>query len=622
MHGAVETEHGLVIAVDRLQRDAQVVGPLHELLTVGGVAHRRGRDGDHPRRARTPGHGQEVAQRLDRTVDGVRSQVFGITEMACQAKWGSGILHYIQVLAFAEPEHDHAARVGADVDDGERPVVRLGVEHCVHAPMLPYIGGPVSSVDMPRRPIRLAAPADELHPTFAAIRSEIGVASTFATAVLAEADESAHTPRLPGADLTDVPFITLDPPDSMDLDQAFHLERLSGGGFRLRYAIADVAAFVGPGGSVDAEAHRRVETAYSPDERAPLYPPVLSEGAASLLPEGPRPAVVWQVDVDDQGATIGADVHRAMVSSRAKLAYEGAQVALDDGSADDMLGLLPEIGGALQHAERARGGTSLNVPTQEIVPGDDGYALSFRAPFPVEAWNAQLSLLTGRAAAAMMLEASVGIVRTMPAPDPRDVMRLRRVAAGLGLDWPPRSTYVELLQTIDPRRSTAEAVFLQEAAVLFRAASYAAFDGEPPIVPTHAAIASPYAHCTAPLRRLVDRYANEVCLAIAQGTDVPAWAADALPSLPGEMATGADRGHRLERSMIDAVEAAVLAPFVGRETDALVIDLWKRHRGEVVLRDPAVIGPCDDVHELGADIRVRLEEADLERRAIRFARVP
>ena len=159
--------------------------------------------------------------------------------------------------------------------------------------------------------------------------------------MLDEAERTAREPRLPQVDLTDVPFVTLDPPASMDLDQAFHLERLPQGGVRLRYAIADVAAFVAPGGAVDGEAHARVETVYGPDERAPLYPPVLSEAAASLLPDGPRPAVVWCIDVDDAGAAAEAHVERAMVASRVKLAYGDVQAALDDGSADEMLRLLP-----------------------------------------------------------------------------------------------------------------------------------------------------------------------------------------------------------------------------------------------------------------------------------------
>ncbi len=475
---------------------------------------------------------------------------------------------------------------------------------------------------MPKRPITLTAPAGELLAVFAEVRSDIGIPEAFPPEVSAEAEASAGTPNLPEADLSDLPFVTLDPPDSMDLDQAFHLERRSEGGFRLRYAIADVAAFVTPGGSVDAEAHRRVETAYSPDGRAPLYPTVLSEAAASLLPDGPRPAVVWRIDVDDAGSTVDVALERAMVASRAKLGHGEVQAALDAGRADPMLELLPEIGRLLQQRERDRGGASLGVPKQEVVPSDDGYSLSFEASLPVEGWNAQLSLLTGRAAADLMLGGGVGVVRTMPPPDDGDVSRLRRVAAGLGVSWPDDLPYAELLHTIDASRSTAEAVFLQEATVLFRAAGYAAFDGEPPPDPVHAAIAAPYAHCTAPLRRLVDRYVSEVCLALISDREVPSWAREALPALPAEMAVGADRGHRLERAIVDAVEAVVLAPFVGHESDALVVDLWKRGRGEVALRQPAAIGPCDDVAELGAQVRVRLEEADVDTRTIRFVRVP
>jgi hypothetical protein len=110
-------------------------------------------------------------------------------------------------------------------------------------------------------------------------------------------------------------------------------------------------------------------------------------------------------------------------------------------------------------------------------------------------------------------------------------------------------------------------------------------------------------------------------VAIATGDEVPGWVRDALPELPAEMALGAERSNRLERTAIDAVEAAVLEPFVGRTFDAVVIDLWKKNRGEVALSEPAVIGSCDDVHELGVKLKARLEEADIDRRMIRFARV-
>ena len=89
-------------------------------------------------------------------------------------------------------------------------------------------------------------------------------------------------PGLPERDETDVEFITIDPPGSMDLDQAMHIER-AGEGWRVRYAIADVPAFIRIGGSVDQEVQLRGQTIYCPDLRVPLHPPELSEAAASLL---------------------------------------------------------------------------------------------------------------------------------------------------------------------------------------------------------------------------------------------------------------------------------------------------------------------------------------------------
>ena len=101
-------------------------------------------------------------------------------------------------------------------------------------------------------------------------------------------------------DRTGDPFVTLDPVTSRDLDQAFTIDR-AGEDLVLHYAIADVGFFVDPGDPVDAEAWRRGVTVFLPGRRAPLYPPVLSEAAASLLPDGPRPSVVFTVRVRPDG---------------------------------------------------------------------------------------------------------------------------------------------------------------------------------------------------------------------------------------------------------------------------------------------------------------------------------
>ena len=159
---------------------------------------------------------------------------------------------------------------------------------------------------MPKRSVRLATDSPEIEAAFAELRRQLRVSLQFPAEALAEAEQAARRPRLPDADETSIPFVTLDPLGSMDLDQAFHIER-RGDGYRVRYAIADVAAFVTPGGPMDVEAHERGETLYAPDENARLYPPALSEGAASLLPDQTRPALVWTMDVDETGE--GVDVH-------------------------------------------------------------------------------------------------------------------------------------------------------------------------------------------------------------------------------------------------------------------------------------------------------------------------
>jgi len=474
---------------------------------------------------------------------------------------------------------------------------------------------------VPRRVLRVSGDAAPLRAGLAALRTELGIPDAFPPNVLAEAEQVAHRPRLPSADLTEVEFATLDPPGSTDLDQAFALQRRAGGGYRVRYAIADVAAFVAPAGPLDAETHRRVETQYAPDRRIPLHPTTLSEGAASLLPGQVRPAVLWTLDLDADGGLTATDVRRATVRSRRQLDYPSVQGALDAGTPDEAITLLREVGRLRQQRERDRGGVSLRSPEQEVVVDDGGWALEFRRPRPVEEWNAQLSLLTGMAAATLMLGAGVGVVRTLPAADPRDVQRLRRVAAGLGIDWSPDRGYADLLPTLDDDQP-ATAAFLSEATSLFRGASYRAFDGAAPAAGvTHAALAAPYAHCTAPLRRLVDRYVGETCLAVAAGQLVPEWVRAALPALPDTMAEGRRRTAALERASLDLVEAAILEPSVGSVFAAVVVDVDERRRGGTVqLADPAVLARCDGWPlPLGERIDVRLTAADPVTRTVRFA---
>ncbi|WP_338077185.1 RNB domain-containing ribonuclease [Cellulomonas hominis] len=481
---------------------------------------------------------------------------------------------------------------------------------------------------MPRRHVRLRPTEDArarevdaaVRTGLAALRAELGVPDGFPAEVLAEvARVTGAGPSGSRDDATGVPFVTIDPEGSRDLDQAVHLER-RGPGYRLRYAIADVAAWVRPGGALDAEARRRVVTLYAPDGRVPLHPPALSEGAASLLPGQDAPALLWDVDLDADGEPTAVRVGRALVRSRAQLTYAGAQRALDDGTADGTLTLLREVGRLRQAAEVARGGLTLPTPDQEVeVDARGRWTLTSRATLPVEEWNAQVSLLTGMCAARIMLDGRVGVLRTLPPADPRDVERLRRSARALGVPWPDGADHATVVRALDAA-VPAQAALLTEATTLLRGAAYVAFDGEVPAQAQHAAIAAPYAHATAPLRRLVDRFVGETCVALAAGAEVPEPVRAALPALPELMAAGDRRASAYERGSVDLVEAALLAGRVGEEFDAVVVDVRDDGASGVVqLREPPVRGRVvGEALPLGTDVRVRLAEASVAGRTVRF----
>ncbi|WP_155372040.1 RNB domain-containing ribonuclease [Catellatospora vulcania] len=452
---------------------------------------------------------------------------------------------------------------------------------------------------------------------FTALRHELELPDGFPPAAQAQAEAAAAEVKLPDADRTELPFVTIDPPGSRDLDQAVCLFRRDGG-YRVHYAIADVASYVVPDSPLEAETWRRGQTVYLPDGKVPLHPPVLSEGAVSLLPGVDRAAVVWTIDVSADGDTVGVHMQRARVRSRAKLAYEGVQADVDKGMLAEPIALLPELGKLLTARGLARGAINLPMPEQEIEPHGDGWQLRLRAPLPAEEWNAQISLLTGRAAADIMLAGRIGLLRTMPAPDPEAVARLRVAAKGLGVDWPADMTVGQVLARLDPARPK-DAAFVDEAAELLRGAGYTAFAGQLPDQPLHSAVAAAYAHVTAPLRRLADRYVTEVCLALHDGREVPAWAAAALPELPAVM-SGTDRvSSAAERGAIDLVEATILADRIGETFPATVLDTnHGKPGGTVSLTEPAVRARCDGQLTAGDQITVRLTQADPTKRLVRF----
>lgn len=453
----------------------------------------------------------------------------------------------------------------------------------------------------------LSDPTHELEQGLAAIRTEFQVPAGFPQRVLAAAEAAARRRPDEHADRTGRAFVTLDPATSTDLDQAFAIEA-SGGDLLLHYAIADVAWFVRDGDPVDEEAWVRGETLYLPDGRAGLHPPVLAEGAASLLPDGIKPAVTFTVRVAGDGEVRLDGVERALIRSRAKLAYETVRNA-------DLPAGFAEITSRILSAEKRRGASRVDPPEQEVARTPDGFELAFRPRREVEERNAALSLATNLAVAEVLQSHGTGLFRVMAEPDERAVARLRHTAEALGVRWPAEVPLDSFEATLDGSDARHAALML----AIRRAgsgASYAPYrEG---VVPWHAAMAATYAQATAPLRRLADRYVVQAALAVTSGRPVPPEVAAAFERLPPVMARADALAGRVDRAVVDLAEAIFLTGREGSEFTAVVIDADERG-ARIQLRDlPIVARITTPSLAPGAEVRVRLTAVDPVRRTTAF----
>ena len=444
----------------------------------------------------------------------------------------------------------------------------------------------------------------------AQIRQQYAVPDGFAPEVLVAAADAARREPTEHVDRTDWAFVTLDPASSTDLDQAFTISR-SGADLILHYAIADVGWFVRDGDVVDTEAWRRGSTLYLPDGREPLYPAVLSEGAVSLLPDGPRPAVVFHVRLDTDGNPSLDGVERSIIRNRAKLGYE--TVTLADLPAD-----FAEFGTRVERNETERGAGRVDPPEQLVEREGRGYRLVFRPRQPTEAQNAALSASTNIAVAHAMQAAHTGLFRVMPEPDQRAVARLRHTAHAFDMRWPKHQTLDEYARTLDPN-DPRHAAFMLAVRRAAGGASYATYaDG---VTPWHSALAATYAHSTAPLRRLADRYVVECALAVANGREAPEAVQAALPRLPDTMAAASSQSSKVDRAVVDLAEAVLLQGHEGHTFRAVVVE-DEGDVSRIQLVDIAVVAKLRAANlRPGDECRVKLVRTDPARREVEFTRV-
>ncbi len=386
----------------------------------------------------------------------------------------------------------------------------------------------------------------------------------------------------------------------------------SGDDVLLHYAIADVAWFVDDGGALDQEAWQRGETQYLPDGKAGLYPPTLAEGAASLLPDGPRPAIVFHVRVDAEGGSKLDGVERSLIRSRAKLAYETVQPA-------QLPEAFAELARRIARAEAARGAARIDPLEQEVHALDGGgYDISYRPRLQSEDDNAAMSLATNLAIADLLYAAGTGLFRVMSEPDERAEQRLRITARAFGIEWASDTNLADFERKLDSKDPKSAALLM----AIRRAgggASYVPFAAGHR--PWHAAMAATYAHGTAPLRRLADRYVVMAALAIANNEPVPESVSEAFAKLPPVMQRADDTGRQIERAVIDLAEAALLSAQTQRTFGAVVTDVDERGARIQLCDLPVVSRVGGHRLEPGDDLRVRVVSTDIPGRSVKLERV-
>jgi ribonuclease R len=457
------------------------------------------------------------------------------------------------------------------------------------------------------------------------ILDELGLPPSFPPEVEAEVEAILREPGLEDpslTDLTSLPFVTIDGPDSKDLDQALFLEQLppdtgDGAVYLVHYAIADAAYFVRPGTALFREALRRGASYYVPGRVVPMLPPALSEGLVSLNPDGPRRAVVFSSRLDGEGRCLATSITRARIRSQAKLSFpqvqrflDGVDDALDGRPFSGSLRLLPVVGHLRLHDQELRQVVRYRRVEVEIFlsHGRDALMAVVASRGEVERYNEQLSLLCNSEGGRLLSQDDVGpavqgIYRAHPAPPASRMAEFEAQIEGLvarhdlpdGWRWRRESErglseYLAALPEEGPRWRVAVAVQRQAVTTNLRSS----YTDEP--ASHHGVGARPYARFSAPMREIVGVFVHKELME-KLGLQ-PALPDEEDEVLRQEVIAAASRARELQATLDARINRLVIERLLARD---LALP-----RGERPVRCATVLGVS------ATKVHVRLDDPPLE----------
>jgi ribonuclease R len=409
-----------------------------------------------------------------------------------------------------------------------------------------------------------------------------GIPHVFSGALIAEA-EAARPATLDGReDWRDVPFVTIDPPDAKDHDDAVHAtpdpDPRNAGGHLVTVAIADVAHYVRPGSALDRTALERGNSVYFPDRVVPMLPERISNDLCSLRPLQDRPALAVRMAIGADGRKRSHTFHRVMIRSAARLHYEQAQLAMSgrtDEVTEPLVGKILEplyaAYRAVLHARAERGPLDLELPERKILLKSDGTVDRVIMPQRLESHRLieEFMILANVAAAETCERARVPLIyRVHDEPSPEKLNALREFLVTLDISLPKGGAlrpdaFNRILQQVKGRegeRLVNEVVLRSQAQAEYSPENFGHFGLN----------LRRYAHFTSPIRRYADLVVHRALIraqklgadGLPDATDVPA-----LAEVAANISATERRAMKAERETADRLIAHFLADRVGATFD-------------------------------------------------------
>ncbi len=409
---------------------------------------------------------------------------------------------------------------------------------------------------------------------------EHGIPDEFPEAVVAEAEAARPVAALGSReDLRALPFVTIDPSDARDHDDAVYAhgddDPANPGGHVVWVAIADVAHYVRPGTALDREARRRGNSTYFPDRVVPMLPDRLSGDLCSLIDGVDRPCIAVRMVLDADGNKRDHRFVRGLMRSVATLSYRQAQDAAE-GRPDEVaapfvetvIGPLWAAWGAARKARDVRAPLNLDLPERRIILSDEGQVLSvaFRDRFDAHKVIEDFMILANVAAAETLEAKRVHLLyRVHEEPNPEKLEALREIVETVGLTLAKGQVLktAHLNRLLDGVAGTEHAEMVNMSVLRSMTQAYYA----PENFGHFGLNLTRYGHFTSPIRRYADLVVHRA-LVRAHG-----WGSDGLThdeeialAETGEHISMTERRSMLaERDTTDRYLAAYLADRIGAE---------------------------------------------------------